>query len=76
MTPPRVWKRYRGRACGAVLPAWIPVPGEVDGAMLLHHLRQRHPDQVGHYLAQLHRDEDITPVALQAYEEVEEDEKP
>jgi rubredoxin len=25
-------KRYRCRFCGFILPAWYPVPGEVNGA--------------------------------------------
>jgi hypothetical protein len=64
-------KRYRCRLCGAVLPAWIPVFEEPNGSMLLNHLSQQHPDRVGAYLARMHRDEDIPPVALEAFAEVE-----
>jgi hypothetical protein len=60
-------RRYRCRYCGAVLPAWIPVFEEPNGAMLLHHLSAQHPDQVGAYLARMHTDEDIAPVAAEAY---------
>jgi hypothetical protein len=67
--PPR--KTFKCRYCGAVLPAWIPVFNEPDGAMLLHHLGQDHPDQVKAYLDQMHTDEDIDRVVLQAYEVVE-----
>ena len=42
--------RYRCHFSGAVLPAWLPVPKQPDGAMLLYHLSQHHPDQVGPYL--------------------------
>jgi hypothetical protein len=44
-------KRYRCRACGAELPAWLPVAQAPDGVMLLHHLAQQHPAEVGTYLA-------------------------
>jgi hypothetical protein len=43
-------KRYRCRSCGAELPAWLPVFRAPNGAMLLDHLAQQHPDQVGYYL--------------------------
>jgi hypothetical protein len=58
--------RYRCRFCGAVLPAWYPVPGEPNGAMLLHHLGAMHPTEVGPYLDRM-RTECITTVALEAY---------
>jgi cell wall assembly regulator SMI1 len=74
MTPPRLWKRYRCRYCGAELPAWLPVFQEPNGAMLLHHLGQQHPDQVGQYLAQMHTDDDHDRVVVQAYEVVEAEE--
>jgi hypothetical protein len=67
-------KRYRCRACGAVLSAWIPVFEAPNGARLLHHLSQRHPDRVGNYLRRMSRDEDITPVVLEAFEVEESDE--
>jgi hypothetical protein len=34
-------RRYR--FCGVVLPAWYPVPGEPNGAMLLTHMAQSYP---------------------------------
>jgi cell wall assembly regulator SMI1 len=71
MTPPRVWKQYRCRSCGAVLPAWLPVFQEPNGAMLLSYLAQDHPDQVGQYLAQMHTDEDHDRVVGQAFEVME-----
>jgi hypothetical protein len=64
-------RRYRCRACGAVLPAWIPVFEEPNGAMLLHHLSHNHPDRVGAYLARMHTEEDIGTVAAEAFEVVE-----
>jgi hypothetical protein len=69
--PPR---RYRCLYCGAVLPAWLPVAKRPDGALLLHHLAQQHPDQVGAYLDQIHTDADHDRVVVQAYTVVEEDE--
>ena len=41
-------KRYRCRFCGASLPAWLPVAKRPEGSMLLYHLGQQHPNQVGH----------------------------
>jgi hypothetical protein len=70
MTP----RRYRCLSCGAVLPAWLPVAKRPDGALLLHHLAQQHPDQVGAYLDQIHTDADHDRVVVQAYTVVEEDE--
>ena len=46
-------RRYRCRFCGHVLPAWLPMAKRPDGAMLLHHLSQQHPDQVGPYLERM-----------------------
>jgi hypothetical protein len=43
--------------------------------MLLYHLGQHHPDQVGPYLARL-ATEDIATVAAEAYEVVEENHSP
>jgi hypothetical protein len=67
-------RRYRCRYCGLVLNAWLPVPGEPDGAMLLQHLSQHHPEQVGAYLARMHTDEDIGRVAAEAFMVVESEE--
>jgi hypothetical protein len=64
-------KRFKCRFCGAVLPAWYRVPPHPNGAMLLHHLSQDHPDQVGVYLDQMRGSEDISEVAAQAVEEDE-----
>ncbi len=64
-------RRYRCRCCGVVLSAWFSVPGEPDGAMLLNHVSQAHPAEVGHFLDQMHTTEDIAPVAAQAFELVE-----
>jgi hypothetical protein len=44
MTPRR---RYRCTFCGVLLPAWLAVAERPNGAMLLGHLGQDHPDQVG-----------------------------
>jgi hypothetical protein len=55
-----------------VFSAWTPVFEEPDGALLLHHISQAHPAEVGRYLDQMHTDDDITPAIVQAYEAVEE----
>jgi hypothetical protein len=65
-------KRYRCRYCGRKLPAWLPVAKRPWGPMLLHHLGTMHPAEVGPYLARM-RTEDITTVAAEAYEVVEDD---
>jgi Pentapeptide repeats (8 copies) len=64
-------RRYRCKSCQAELPAWIEVPGEVDGPMLLSHLGRYHPDQVGAYLDQMRGAENIAQVVIPAYEVVE-----
>jgi hypothetical protein len=64
-------KRYRCRYCGRVLPAWLPVAKRPNGAMLLAHLGQQHPDQRGPSLERM-RTEDSATVAAEAYEVVEE----
>jgi hypothetical protein len=63
-------RRYRCRFCGLDLPAWLPVAKRPNGAMLLGHLGQDHPDQMGPYLERM-RTEDIATVAAEAYEVVE-----
>jgi hypothetical protein len=60
----------RGRVCGRVLPGWLPAAKRPNGAMLLAHLGQQHPDQVGPYLARM-RTEDIDTVAAEAFAVVE-----
>jgi len=66
-------KRYRCKYCGAELPAWLPVFHEPNGALLLHHLSQDHPDQVGAYLDRMPTDDDHDRVVVEAYELVEEE---
>src|SRR5262245_41173362 len=44
---------YACRCCDRVLPAWLLVARRPDGAMLLHHLSQHHPDQMGPYLERM-----------------------
>lgn len=41
--------------------------------MLLYHLGQDHPDQVGYYLDQMRSSEDIGEVAAQAFEVAKEE---
>jgi hypothetical protein len=64
-------QRFRCRFCGVVFSAWLAVPGEPDGALLLHHVAQAHPAELTPFLDQMHTDDDITPAILQAYEVVE-----
>jgi hypothetical protein len=71
MPKPRPRHRFRCRFCGVPLPAWYPVPGEPDGAMLLQHMAQSHPARLAPLLNQMHTTDDITPVIVQAYEVVE-----
>jgi hypothetical protein len=71
MTPP--CPRYRCRYCGALLPAWLPVAKRPEWSMLLYHLGQQHPDQVGPHMARM-RTECIATVAAEVFEVVEENE--
>lgn len=64
-------RRYRCCICGAVLPAWYPVPGAPNGAMLLHHMAQSHPAELKPYLDRMADGEAITAVIVSAYEVVE-----
>jgi len=67
-------RRYRWRYCGVVFNAWLAVAKRPDGALLLGHLSQQHPDQVGPYLARM-ATEDIATVAAEAYEVVKEEDE-
>jgi hypothetical protein len=53
-----------------MLLTWLPVAKRPNGVMLLQHLRQHHPDQVGPYLERM-RTEDIATVAAEAFEVVD-----
>ena len=64
-------RRYCCRFCDRVLPTWLLVAKRPNGAMLLHHLSQEHPDQVGPYLKRM-RTECIARVVAEAYEVVDE----
>jgi hypothetical protein len=70
MPKPRTRPRYRCRVCGIVLPAWYPVPGTPNGAMLLHHMSQSHPVELRPYLAAMAAGADITATIVRAYDEV------
>jgi hypothetical protein len=50
-------RRYRCRYCHAELPGWLPHFQAPDGAMLLSHLSQAHPDQVKAYLDRMPTDQ-------------------
>jgi hypothetical protein len=69
---PSPLKRYRCRFCGLKLNAWLPVAKRPESSMLLYHLGQQHPEEVGPYLERLET-ECISTVAAEAYEVVEED---
>jgi hypothetical protein len=71
MAKPRTQPRYRCRCCGVVFSAWLAVPGEPDGALLLHHITQAHPAALTPFLDQMHTTDDITPAIVQAYEVVD-----
>jgi hypothetical protein len=64
-----VRRRYRCRVCNCILPAWLPVAMRPDSAMLLYHLSQQHPDQVGPYLERM-QTECIATVVAEASEVV------
>jgi len=40
----------------------VAVPGEPDGALLLHHITQAQPAELGPFLAQMHTTDDFTAV--------------
>ncbi len=67
-------KRFRCTLCGVVLPAWYPVPGEVNTPMLLHHLSLRHATDPRADLGEIRRQDEMPPALLQIFAEVEEDE--
>ncbi len=64
-------KRFKCRFCGSMLPAWLPVAKRPEASMLLYHLGQHHPEDVGPYLERM-RTECIATVAAEAYEVIEE----
>jgi hypothetical protein len=56
----------------AQLLAWLPAAQAPDGALLLQHLSQQHPDQVRASLDRIQTTEDIGRVAAEAYAVMEE----
>jgi hypothetical protein len=52
------------------------VAQEPNGAMLLHHLTQQHPAEARAYLNRMHRTKDISPIAAEAFEVIEDQETP
>jgi hypothetical protein len=62
---------YRCTLCGCELPAWLPVAKRPDGAMLLHHLAQDHPDQIPAYVAWTTAGQAIADAAAAIYEIVD-----
>ena len=64
---------YRCHYCGYDFPTWLPVAKHPNGAMLLYHLGQHHPNHAGPYLERM-RTECIATVAAAACEVVEENE--
>jgi hypothetical protein len=73
MTRPSLQKRDRCRHCRHDFPAWLPWAKAPNGVLLFGHLSQHHPDRMGPYRARLAAGEDITTVAAEAYDVVEED---
>jgi hypothetical protein len=73
MTQSRAHKHYRCRYCGAIPPARLPVAKQPEGLMLLYHLSQQHPDEVGPYLERM-RTGCIATVTAEAFEVIEEGE--
>jgi hypothetical protein len=65
-------KRDRCRFCGLELPAWLPVPKRPEASILLYHLGQHHPEEMGPDLER-RRTEDIATVAAEAYQVVKEE---
>jgi hypothetical protein len=68
MTPRR---QYRGRFCGRVLNAWLPVAKRPESSMLRYHLGQHHLEAVGLYLTYMET-ECINGVLVEIFEMVEE----
>jgi hypothetical protein len=68
-------KRFKCRFCGVLLPAWLPVSREPNGAMLWPHLTQQHPAEAKAYLARMHRTDDISPIAAEAFAGVDGDDQ-
>jgi hypothetical protein len=60
------------RACGRLLPAWLPAAQRPHGALLRHHLADMHPTEVRPYVTRI-ATEDIVTVAAETYEVVEEE---
>jgi hypothetical protein len=71
MTPPRLQKRYRCRACGRVFNAWLPAAQRPNGALLLNHLGTMYRAEARPYLQRM-ATEDIAAVVVEAYELIEE----
>ena len=69
MSQPERSRRYRCRLCGTIFNAWLPAAKRPNGALLLGHLGQQHPDQGRPYLNRM-RTEDIGTVAAEAFEVV------
>jgi hypothetical protein len=65
------YEGYRYRFCGTHFNAWLPVAKRPDAVMLLGHLSQDHSDHLGPNLERM-RTEDITTVAAEAFEVVNE----
>ena len=73
MIPPRSQRRDRCRSCGQVLNAWLAVLKRPNGVPLLGHLGLLHRDKIGAYLDRMHHDDEIGPVAAEAFEVIEGD---
>jgi hypothetical protein len=69
--PMKLRRRYRCRYCGLRFNAWRPWARAPNGVLLFGYLRLHHADQMGPYRARLDAGEDLTAVAAEAYEVVE-----
>jgi hypothetical protein len=54
-----------------VLPVWLRVANQPDGAMLLYHLGANNPTEVTAFLDRMRGSEDIGTVVMEAFERVD-----
>ena len=61
----------RCKLCGTVLPGWLRVANQPEGAMLLYYLGADHPTGVTAFLDRMRGSEDIGTVVMEAFERVD-----
>lgn len=59
----------RCRSCQCLLPGWLRIPNVPNSTMLLHHLSQQHPKEVGPYLRRM-ATECIDTVVMEAFKRI------